>query len=262
MSALAAALAQLRSIARPFSNYPSKVDLVLWIHLLAFVHDVCQYDDTQIRAGRAPSATRLPHRLTFSKLQRATSICATLPDNAVVDSASRLLRLSSSGMPELPWTVAPVVLLDQRISHRNATEKSTPHVALFALALLDEVSTGDGITGHRAAELTVAAVHVLIGLARQVCKIEPSAKHSFNRAVARIHAEAGDLVRVQTSVQTMKKKEFYTRQQWATISAGRQVTPDLLTSMGISRPFAASSVLTAGSVRCILQDISVNASTT
>jgi len=92
---------------------------------------------------------------------------------------------------------------------------------LLALTVFEELTATNWIAGHRAAELTFAAVHVLVRFARKVCKIQPRAKHPFNRAVARVHAEAGDLVRVQPSVQTMEKKELYTIQQCTTISAGR-----------------------------------------
>jgi hypothetical protein len=180
--------------------------------------------NTHIRTG-ALSVVRSLCRLTLSKFQRAASICATLPDNTVVDSRARLFWLSTPRMPELTWAVATVLLLDQRISQRNAAEKRTRHIGLLALAFLDELTASDWIAGHRAAELTLAAVHVLIGFTRKVCKIEPRAKHPFNRAVARVHAKAGDLVRVQPSIQTMEKKELYTMQQcttsdqcWATTS--------------------------------------------
>ena len=103
-------------------------------------------------------------------------------------------------MPELPWGVAPVVLLDQRISQRDTTEQGACYIALFALAPLDKLCTADRVTGHRAAELTCATVDILIGLACQVCKIQTRAKHSFDRAIARIHPEASDLVRVQSPV--------------------------------------------------------------
>jgi hypothetical protein len=85
---------------------------------------------TQCLSTRTTPTLELEHRrlvrsqlrLTFSKFQRAASVCATLPDNTVVDSPAWLFWLSSPGMPELTWAVPTVVLLDQSISQRNAAE--------------------------------------------------------------------------------------------------------------------------------------------
>lgn len=108
-------------------------------------------------------------------------------------------------MPELSRSIPAVILLDQGLTQRHATQQEARFLAGLALALIARVEA------RRAPDHgTVAAVRILIRLGRMLGEIQRRPKHAVERAKARIEAVSGDGIKV-LMIETMEEKVLIDR---------------------------------------------------